>query len=109
MFRRDVEDDDRVYAKRIVGEPGDVIEIRDGQTYINGEVYEETWLNEDPDDLDFGPFEVPEEKYFCMGDNRNKSTDCPLLGRTLCRAGRYYRPGTNRSFPGKNRVLTQCG
>lgn len=76
MFRRDVEDDDRVYAKRIVGEPGDVIEIRDGQTYINGEVYEETWLNEDPDDLDFGPFEVPEEKYFCMGDNRNKSTDC---------------------------------
>ena len=63
LFKRDIPDS-KVYAKRIVGLPGDTIEIKHGVTYINGEALEEKYLRETPDDEDFGPFNVPEDSYF---------------------------------------------
>lgn len=63
------------YAKRIVGMPGDTLEIKHGQTYINGKIYDEPYLRETPEDLDFGPFQIPSGCYFMMGDNRNNSYD----------------------------------
>lgn len=55
--------------------PGDTLEIKHGQTYINGEIYDEPYLRETPEDLDFGPFQIPSGCYFMMGDNRNNSYD----------------------------------
>ncbi|MFW5998512.1 MAG: signal peptidase I [Halanaerobiaceae bacterium] len=62
------------YIKRVIGLPGDTVSIRDGTTYINGEPIEEDYINEEMDG-DFGPYQVPEESVFVMGDNRNHSAD----------------------------------
>lgn len=75
VFRRD-DGEKTLYTKRVVGVPGDTVEIIHGVTYINGEKYDEPWLAENPIDEDFDPFEVPAWEYFCMGDNRNHSYDC---------------------------------
>ncbi len=69
------DDTSQIYVKRVIGIPGDVVEIKGGVTYVNGEVIDEPYLNETPDDNDFGPYTVPEDSYFVMGDNRNNSYD----------------------------------
>lgn len=62
------------YIKRIIGLPGETIEGKDGLVYINGEPLEESYVT-DALDSDFGPYEIPEDSYFMMGDNRNGSED----------------------------------
>ncbi|MBQ7943592.1 MAG: signal peptidase I [Lachnospiraceae bacterium] len=65
---------DTLYLKRIIGLPGDTIEGIDGYVYINGTIlvndYSDILLNKD-----FGPFVVPEDSYFMLGDNRVNSWD----------------------------------
>jgi len=74
------------YIKRVIGLPGDRVEIKDDSVYINGELYDEsaylpegtkTYIrgNVMPDD-----FVVPEGYIFAMGDNREYSRDCRELG-----------------------------
>ncbi len=62
------------YVKRIIGLPGDTVEIHDGGVYINGKRLEEDYVKEATEGV-FGPYQVPEGCYFMMGDNRNDSLD----------------------------------
>lgn len=59
--------------KRLVGLPGDKIEIKDGIVFRNGEKLEEDYVKNN--EVYNGTFEVPEGKYFFLGDNRSHSND----------------------------------
>lgn len=67
--------------KRVVGLPGDTVEIRDGALYVNGERKRESYVNYRlTDGTFFGPLQVPEERVFVMSDNRANSRDSREFG-----------------------------
>ena len=68
------DDETQLFIKRIIGMPGDTVEMRDGSVYINGEKLDEPYLAVIPYG-EFGPVTVPDGAYFMMGDNRNNSAD----------------------------------
>lgn len=68
------------FIKRVVGMPGEVIELLDSQVFVNGELLEENYLPADQLYPDFGPITVPEESYFVLGDNRDNSQDSRAWG-----------------------------
>lgn len=72
------------YIKRVVGLPGEHIQIKDNKVYINGEEYQENYLDSSvvttPCDGAFTDLIVPEGYIFAMGDNRPQSTDCRSFG-----------------------------
>ncbi|MFD1361522.1 signal peptidase I [Lentibacillus salinarum] len=65
------------YVKRIIGLPGETIEVRNQTLLINGEKYEQVFMTHDAqtETGQFGPVQVPENRYFVMGDNRMLSKD----------------------------------
>jgi signal peptidase I len=68
-------------VKRVVGVPGDKVEVVRGSLYVNEERWEESYLNyELPDNKDYGPITVPERHVFVMGDNRANSADSRYIG-----------------------------
>ncbi|TVY03370.1 signal peptidase I [Cohnella terricola] len=58
-------------VKRIVGVPGDTLEVRDGELYINGDLKVEPYTDVKIEDGNFGPTRVTPGHYFVMGDNRH--------------------------------------
>ncbi len=69
----------RSVIKRLIGKPDDLIEVRDGYVWRNGEQLDPDYLVA-PTYGTFGPYVVPEGHYFVMGDNRQNSWDSRYMG-----------------------------
>lgn len=66
---------DETYIKRVIGLPGETIEVKNGKVYANGVELDDSFTKEPMNRRGDGTYIVPEGCYFFMGDNRNHSMD----------------------------------
>ena len=89
------EDTSKSYINRVIGLPGETLEIRDGRVYINGQLLEEPYMQPDYFSQDtLNPVKIAADHYFVLGDNRRNSSDSRYWGtvpRNLIYGKFWYR------------------
>ena len=95
------DDETQLFIKRVIGLPGETVEIRDGKVYIDGA---ETPLDDsftpEPPQGNWGPEVVPEGSYFMLGDNRNYSKDSRFWNNPYVAEDKILGKAVLRYFPG---------
>ena len=70
-----------LFVKRLIALPGDILEIREGKVYVNGEYVDETGIDmRSTSNESLGPVLLGKDSYFVMGDNRGNSNDSRKVG-----------------------------
>ena len=69
------DDPEMFYIKRVIGLPGETLEVRDGKVYADGQELDDSFTNGPQNRKGDGVYRVPEGCYFFLGDNRNNSND----------------------------------
>lgn len=91
---KSLEEKPRDFIKRIIGLPGDELELREGLIYINGQKLDESKHPVNYDTMNFGPIKIPSSEYFMMGDNRPQSAD-----------SRYWGPLPKKNIKGQAFII----
>ena len=66
---------EEILIKRVIGLPGETIEISDGEVYVDGNLIKENYIKDGYTTGHIEPVKLAEDEYFCMGDNRVRSRD----------------------------------
>ncbi len=100
VFFANPDDETETYVKRVIGLPGDTVEIAEGKVYINGSStpLDEPYLPETMKGS-YGPYVVPEGCFFMMGDNRNHSWDSREWDNTYVTKKQIYAKAWLRYKP----------
>ena len=95
------DDESQLFVKRVIGLPGETVEIKDGKVYINGSQtpLDDSFTPETPTG-DYGPYVVPEGSYFMLGDNRNHSGDSRFWKQPYVEKEKIVGKAIFRYFPG---------
>lgn len=95
------DDESQLFVKRVIGLPGETVEIKDGKVYINGSQtpLDDSFTAETPTG-DYGPYVVPEGSYFMLGDNRNHSGDSRFWKQPYVEKEKIVGKAIFRYFPG---------
>ena len=77
VFKTSASDSAALHIRRVIGLPGETVQVKDGKIYINGKVYEENGAYQDMTDggLANSAITLESGEYFVLGDNRNNSED----------------------------------
>ncbi len=92
------DDESVLYIKRVIGVSGDTINIINGELYVNNILLDEPYL---PEQMlgSFGPYLVPEESYFTLGDNRNGSIDSRYWQNTFVHEDKILGKAIFKYYP----------
>ena len=91
----------KYYVKRIIGISGDIVDIKGGKVYLNNSTtpLDEPYIKEPMIVQNDMHFEVPEDAYFCLGDNRNSSIDARYWNNTYVYKNKIISKVIFRYFP----------
>ena len=103
---------DTALIKRVIGIPGDKVEVKEGKLYLN-DIAQDNYISDKNINYSIGPLIVPEQSFWVMGDNRNNSMDSHIWGflpyeKIIGRAILRYWP-LNKIGPIRFPILNNSG
>ena len=96
------DDETQNYVKRVIGLPNDIVQIKNGRVYINGDELDEPYIKDYIlDDGETYTYIVPEDSYFMLGDNRNNSKDSRYWVNTFVKKEKIVAKVVVRYYSGE--------